>query len=86
MMGEKMDHRWDHQEETSLRHHLTMLKFSCDRIKNLWWGRGLILTELWLQDHPLCMMCYESTYQDRRDHVTVKLGKYKSPTTMVDHM
>jgi hypothetical protein len=28
----------------------------------------------------------ESKDQDRRDHVTVKLGKCKSPTAMVDHM
>ena len=39
-----------------------------------------------LQDHALCMLCYESTDQDRREHVTVKLGKCKSPTAMVDHM
>jgi hypothetical protein len=39
-----------------------------------------------LQDHALCMLCYESTDQDRKEHCTVKLGKCKSPTAMVDHM
>jgi hypothetical protein len=38
-----------------------------------------------LQDDALCMLCYESTDQDRREHVTLKLGKSKSPTAMV-HM
>ena len=32
------------------------------------------------------MLCMESTDHERREHVTVKLGKCKSPTTMVDHM
>jgi hypothetical protein len=46
MMGEQMDHRWEQDEQkTSLRHHLAMLKYSRDRIKNLY--RGLILTEWW---------------------------------------
>ena len=39
-----------------------------------------------LQDHALCMLCMESKDQERREHVTVKLGKCKSPTAMVDHM
>ena len=39
-----------------------------------------------LEDHALCMLCYESTDQDRKEHCTVKLGKCKSPTAMVDHM
>jgi hypothetical protein len=38
-----------------------------------------------LQDHALCMLCMESKDQERREHVTVKLGKCKSPTAMVDH-
>jgi hypothetical protein len=42
-----MDHRWEHQEQAFLRHHLTMLKCSRDRIKNFWRGRGLILAEWW---------------------------------------
>ena len=39
-----------------------------------------------LKDHALCILCYESTELDRKDHVTVKLGKNKSPTDMVDHI
>ena len=35
---------------------------------------------------PYCMLCMESKDQERREHVTVKLGKCKSPTAMVDHM
>ncbi len=45
-----------------------------------------VIDPLRLQDHALCMLCYESTDQDRRECVTVKLGKCKSPTSMVDHM
>ena len=45
-----------------------------------------VIDPLRLQHHALCMLCYESTDQDRREHVTVKLGKCKSPTAMVDHM
>ncbi len=48
--------------------------------------KRLTIDPLWLQDHVLCMLCYESTDQDRRENVTVKLGKCKSPTVMVDHM
>ncbi len=32
------------------------------------------------------MFSMESKDQERREHVTVKLGKCKSPTPMVDHM
>ncbi len=39
-----------------------------------------------LQDHDLCMLCMESKDQESREHVTVKLGKCKSPTAMVDNM
>ena len=37
-------------------------------------------------DRGISLLCYESTDQDRKEHVTVKLGKCKSPTTMVDHV
>ena len=39
---------------------------------------------LWFPDHDLCMLCYESIDQEHRGHVTVKLVKWKSPTTMSD--
>ena len=31
-----------------------------------------------LQHHALCMLCYESTDQDRREHVTVKQNNSKA--------
>ncbi len=47
VMGEKMDNRWEKQEETSLRHHLAMLKCSRNGSRTCggygdssWWSCG----------------------------------------------
>ncbi len=48
VMGEQLEHMWDHKEQSSLRHILMMLTYTRDRIKKLFRGRGL---PFWDNDH-----------------------------------